>query len=142
MPRFTIARSFLLLLIGAGLLLATPLQGQQKARKRSKAPAKTAPLVSYKKDVFPVFKTYCLPCHTEDQLNPSELYLDTYEGLMRGGKHGVPVFPAHADSSIMIMKLGTKPPFGDPMPFKRKTPVPQDTVDILKKWIGQGAKNN
>jgi hypothetical protein len=40
------------------------------------------------------------------------------------------------------MKLGPKPPFGDPMPLKRKTPIPQDTIDILKKWIGQGGKNN
>jgi hypothetical protein len=61
---------------------------------------------------------------------------------MKGGKHGPPVIPAHADSSLMIMKLSPKPPFGDPMPLKRKTPVPQDTIDILKKWIGQGAKNN
>ncbi|MBI3766634.1 MAG: hypothetical protein HY277_09080, partial [Ignavibacteriales bacterium] len=97
---------------------------------------------SYKKDVYPIFKKYCLPCHTEDQMNPSQLYLDNYDDMMKGGKHGCPIAPGQPDSSFMVKKLGSEPPFGDPMPYKRKTPFPEDTLSILKKWIAQGAKNN
>lgn len=142
MPGFTTARIVLLALLGVMVLLAAAAQTQKKTNRRSKDGSKASRLVSYKKDVYPIFRTYCLPCHTEDQMNPSELYLDTYGGLMQGGKHGTPVLPAHPDSSLLMLKLTLKPPFGDPMPLKRKTPIPQDTVNILKKWIGQGAKDN
>jgi len=101
-----------------------------------------ASAVSYKNVVLPIFKTYCLPCHTEDQMNPSDLYLDSYDGLMNGGKHGKTVIPGAADSSLLIRKLQLPSPFGDLMPLKTKTPISSDTVDILKNWINQGAKDN
>ncbi len=98
--------------------------------------------ISYKKDIAPIFQRYCLPCHTEDQMNPSELYLDSYAGLMQGGKHGSPITAGKPDSSLIIKKLSPQPPFGDRMPYKAKKPVPDDTVSILKQWIAQGAKEN
>jgi len=98
--------------------------------------------VSYKEDVLPLFKMYCLPCHTEDQMNPSDLYLDSYDGLMNGGKHGDAVVPGAADSSLLIRKLRLPSPFGDLMPLKTKTPISADTIDILRRWINQGAKND
>jgi hypothetical protein len=75
-------------------------------------------------------------------MNPSELYLDTYENIVAGGKHGKPIVLSKADSSFLIQKISAKPPFGDPMPMKRKTPFPEDTLKMLRKWIDQGAKNN
>ena len=110
-------------------------------KKAAVAPASTSP-VSYKKDVFPVLKKYCLPCHTEEEMNPSQLYLDTYENMAAGGKHGKPFIPGKADSSLVVLKLSGKAAFGDQMPLKRKTPFPEDTLTILKKWIEQGAKKN
>jgi len=133
-------RTFLTAALCAALLTSAA-GGQQKSKKRSKD-GKGSKVVSYKKDIVPILKTYCLPCHTEDQMNPSELYLDTYEDMLKGGKHGKPIDPAKPDSSLIALKLTPKPPFGDPMPLKRKTPVPEDTVNILKRWISQGAKKN
>ena len=115
-------------------------QGQKKtSAKKTNPPAQQ---VSFKKDIQPIFKKYCLPCHTEDEMNPSELYLDSYEHAVAGGKHGKPIVVGQADSSMIVRKLNMKPPFGDPMPMKRKTPFPQDTLELIKKWITQGAKNN
>ena len=116
---------------------------QQKPKKEANSkPKSTASTLSYKKDIAPIFKKYCLPCHTEDQMNPSELYLDNYANMMKGGKHGSPIIAAKPDSSIMVLKLSGKPPFGDPMPYKAKRPFPEDTLALLKKWISQGSKNN
>ena len=98
--------------------------------------------VSYKRDILPIVTAYCLPCHTEDQMNPSLLYLDSYENMMAGGKHGKPVTPGKPDSSLIVQKISSTPPFGDPMPMKRKTPFPQDTLRMIRSWIEQGAKNN
>ena len=114
---------------------------QSKKESVTKAAKQSGP-TSYKKDVVPVLKKYCLPCHTEDNLNPSELYLDSYENLVNGGKHGKPFVAGKADSSLLIQKMSTKPTFGDQMPLKRKTSFPEDTLKILKTWINQGAKKN
>ena len=128
----------------AGWTLALAGDDQQSATK-DKAPPKSSSksaAVSFKKNIFPIIKMNCLPCHTEDQMNPSELYLDSYENIMKGGKHGKPVSAGHADSSLIIKKLTAPPPFGDQMPLKRKTPIAADTIKIIKKWIDQGAKDN
>jgi hypothetical protein len=114
----------------------------QKVKKTAQGKGKPATAISFKKQVVPIIKLNCLPCHTEDQMNPSMLYLETYDDLMKGGKHGSPIVAGKADSSLFIKKLSEAPPFGDPMPMRRKTPISADTVNILKKWISQGAKNN
>jgi hypothetical protein len=125
-----------------GLLPGSGKDQQKKGTKPTSGKDSLSSMVTFKGDVTPVFKTYCLPCHTEDQMNPSELYLDSYEGLMEGGKHGSPVVPGKADSSLLILKLHAPPPFGDRMPLKSKDPLPADSIDILRKWIDQGAKDN
>jgi hypothetical protein len=98
--------------------------------------------LSYKNDIVPIMKIYCLPCHTEDAMNPSNLYLDAYRTMMAGGKHGPAVVPGKPDSSLLVLKISFTPPFGDPMPMKRKVAFPSDTLGILRNWILQGAKNN
>lgn len=129
-----------LTVLGALLLASAFIAAQQQKGKPAPVRKKT---VSYKTQVAPILKRNCLPCHTEDQMNPSELYLDSYDGIIKGGKHGTPVVPGKPDSSLLIRKLvKVPPPFGDPMPLKRKTPLGADTVDVLRLWIEQGAKNN
>ncbi len=108
--------------------------------------ASTGP-VSFKENVMPVIKKYCLPCHAEDNYNPSELSLDSYDLLMTGGKHGKPVVEGKSGERILIKKLHPDPPFGKPMPLKRRLQpeqqwVPDDLIKVIADWIDQGAKNN
>ncbi len=136
-------RSWLVVMVSALILfLALYTSAQDGIRKsRKQAKAKTV-AVSFSKDVFPLIKKFCLPCHTEDQMNPSELYMEGYDGIMAGGKHGKPIVPGNADSSLIIRKLSPKPPFGDPMPLKAKILPTEAEIKILREWIKQGAKNN
>ncbi len=106
--------------------------------------------VSFKGDIFPVIKRHCLPCHAQEQFNKSELSLDTYESLMAGAKHGVPVVPGKPEGSILLRKLSDKPPFGDPMPLDprwkegqpRKKRLSDKEIQILTEWVREGAKND
>ena len=116
--------------------------GKKESTTKQKAKGGVAPPISFKKDVFPIIKMNCLPCHTEDQMNPSELYLETYDDLIEGGKHGSPVVAGKADSSLIIKKMTPAPPFGDLMPLKHKTAISADTIAVIKRWINQGAKDN
>ena len=131
--------SFVVLLSTAHLATQEKINKKSAKAKKSKTPSK---IVSFKDDVVPIIKTYCMSCHAEEKMSPSELDMDTYEQIMKGGKHGVVIVPGKADSSFIIQKISQTPPFGDPMPMKRKTPFPEDTLKILKTWINQGAKDN
>lgn len=106
--------------------------------------------VSFKKDVFPLVSRYCLPCHAEDNFNPSELSLDSYEKMMEGGKHGTPAIPGKSKESLVIQKAGATPPFGERMPLNSKKKIEEGKarwltdaeLKIFTTWIDQGAKNN
>ena len=134
------------------MALAVPsflgLVGQDSSSKKPQAV--TGANLSFKADVFPIVRKYCLPCHAEESYNPSQLSLDTYELLMKGGKHGPPVVPGKPEESIMLKKLSPDPPFGDPMPLKvrrRKNPSQQkklteEEIRSITEWIKQGAPDN
>jgi hypothetical protein len=104
---------------------------------------KAAKAISYKKEVEPILLKYCATCHNADDEHPSELYMDTYETLMKGGKHGKAVLPGNAKESLIIMKTDTIPPFGKmmPPPNKKVRPTAQQ-LETIRLWIEQGAKNN
>jgi hypothetical protein len=123
--------------------------GQQKEGEKTEPP-KARPPVSFSKDVAPIISKNCMPCHAEDQFNPSELSLDSYELLMKGGKHGDSVKPGKSSESVLVQKLLENPPFGDRMPFdprkKRKKepmkPLMDEEIIIITEWVNQGAKGN
>ena len=106
--------------------------------------------VSFKTNIMPIIKRSCLPCHAEDNFNPSDLSLDSYDLLMDGGKHGPPVLPGKPAESILLQKLLQDPPFGDRMPLdpKRKKGEPSarklspEEIQLIDAWVRQGAKNN
>jgi hypothetical protein len=106
--------------------------------------------VSFKESVFPIIKRACLPCHAEENFNPSELSLDSRELLIAGGKHGVAVLPGKPEESILLQKLSSRPPFGDRMPLdpKKRRGEPsrksltEEEIGIIQDWVSQGAKNN
>jgi hypothetical protein len=123
------------------ILLCVGAYAQDATRKSS---------VTFKNGVAPIIKRNCLPCHAEDNFNPSELALDTYESLMAGGKHGPPVIPGNAEASTLYKKLSADPPFGDRMPYdpkRKKGEEPKKTLTpeelrIIAEWINGGAKND
>jgi Planctomycete cytochrome C len=104
---------------------------------------------SFTGDVFPLIEKHCLPCHAEENYNPSELSLDSYDLLMAGGKHGPAVKPGKPEESILVQKLGASPPFGNrmpPNPRKKGAPprkrLTEAETRIIVDWIAEGARRN
>lgn len=111
---------------------------------------KDAVAISFKKDIFQIIQKNCLPCHSEDNFNPSELSLDDYELMEAGGKNGPIWVAGKSGESILVKKLSEKPPFGDRMPLNSKKKIAEgrgkwlteEEVKAIAKWIDEGAKNN
>ncbi len=98
--------------------------------------------ISFSKGIMPIIHKRCLPCHAADSDNPSLLILESYDGLMKGGKHGSPVKPGDGKGSILVQKLLPDPPFGHQMPVMSKKKLEEEQIDSIAAWIDQGAKDN
>jgi hypothetical protein len=106
------------------------------------AASKSRKEISYSKQVAPILDKFCATCHNADEDHPSQLFVDSYESLMKGGKHGVAVKPGNSKESLLLQKMDSEPPFGKKMPPSRKLIPTPEQVDVLRQWIDQGAKKN
>ncbi len=95
--------------------------------------------LTYAADVAPVIKKYCLPCHLEENENPSGLAMDNYTLLMKGGNKGNTLIPGKPQSSNLYLKLLADPPFGKQMP-RNKRKLTEEEIQLIRDWIEQGAK--
>lgn len=93
--------------------------------------------VDFAHQVAPILKEYCGKCHLGDK-KKGGLSFNTREALVTGGESGKTVFPGKPDMGDFFSRLTTSdeqlrmPPEG-----KR---VPLEKVEILKKWVLEGAK--
>jgi hypothetical protein len=98
--------------------------------------AETTAEVSFAKDIQPMFNRSCMPCHSGGPDAQSKYVVTSYDGVMGTGKDSVPnVCTGNADSSLVcrLLKAGKMPPTG---------PLSPAQVELVNKWVAQGAKNN
>ena len=99
--------------------------------------------ISYKTDVEPILKQYCVECHSEkgEGYEKSGLLVTSYENLMKGTRFGAIVKPGDSLTSALIMLVEGRADASIKMPHGRAS-LPKEKTDTLKKWVEQGAKNN
>lgn len=97
----------------------------------------TAATVSYHKQIHPIFQRYCQGCH-QPALQNGKLTLTSYQGLKAGGDHGSAFIEGKPDESLIVKLI-----IGDPpkMP-KLGIPLSSEQVELIKKWIAEGAKDD
>lgn len=99
--------------------------------------------VSFKADVQPILKQYCLECHAEGGkgAEASGLLMTSHESLMKGTKFGSIIKPGDSLSSVLIMLVEGRADPSIKMPHGKES-LPKEKIEVLKKWVEQGAKNN
>jgi mono/diheme cytochrome c family protein len=114
----------------------------QETRPAAKAAPKQS-TTSFAEDVFPIFKGRCVDCHRPggQGYEASGLDLTTYEGVMKGTKHGAMVIPGDPDSSNLMWLLDWRASPQLRMPHGTKKLSTCDRNEI-RRWIREGAKNN
>jgi hypothetical protein len=88
--------------------------------------------------VEPIFAGHCIGCHGRSK-QKSRLRLDSYEAVMRGGKHGQVIKAGDVQSSELFRRVTL--PVGDDkfMPAEGKRPLSADEVKLVQSWIAAGA---
>lgn len=99
--------------------------------------------VSFSEDIQPILQVRCTVCHQPggDGLEKSGLDMTSYEGLMKGTKHGPMITPGDPVTSNLVVLLDGKADKSLQMPHGKKKLSTCDR-DLIRKWIKQGAKNN
>ena len=97
--------------------------------------------VSFSKDVMPIFKASCLKCHKADK-KKGKLDMSTYAALMKGGEGGAPVQAGDPDKSLLISMIFSADPKTPPDMPEEGPPLKKDQVDLISRWIKEGAKND
>ena len=98
---------------------------------------------SFAEDVMPIFRGRCVSCHQPgaEGFEKSGLDLTTYEGVMKGTKHGPMVIPRDPDSSNLLWLLDWRASPEVRMPHGKKKLSTCDR-NAIRAWIREGAKNN
>jgi len=108
------------------------------------SPAQGQGEVSYKNDVLPIIHDYCLNCHEPGGKGYEKSGLDmrTYQSLMKGTKFGSVIKPGDSFTSILIQVIEGRVHASIKMPFGMSGGLAKDKIEILKKWVNQGAQEN
>ena len=102
-------------------------------------PEDTASVVSFKAGIQPIFDTYCIRCHVQTHPLLDMRASFSYDQLLYEGAHAPYVDTLNPENSILLKRLrGVSLDHMPPEP-----PDPPDTkIELIKKWMSQGAQNN
>ena len=94
--------------------------------------------LSFASEIAPVLLDNCVGCHDANRPE-GNLSMVTPERLMRGGRGGAAVVAGRGGESLLVKKLKGTGIEGQRMPLG-KSPLPDETIAMIQKWIDQGAK--
>lgn len=113
-----------------------PVKNQLTKAKEKLEKASNKRELGFEKNVAPILANKCVECHSDEP--KGGLRLDTFEGLEKGGRNGVPVTPGNAEESLLVQRLVTQ---------NEQLRMPKDGAQLTEKevaaivsWINDGAK--
>lgn len=102
--------------------------------------ANAADPVSYTKEVRSLINVLCVACHAGGQPKAG-IDLDSYEGLIKSNRKGAGVVPGKSVESL-IYKVLTDAQGAKHMPPKKVAQPTDKEIDLIKRWIDEGAKDD
>ena len=118
-----LALAFLMLFAGAPAASAQPPKGP----------------VSFINDVAPILKENCFACH-DAKKKKGKLEMTSYESFRKGGTKDDPVLPGKSKASVIIEVLTATDKTRMPPKDVAPQPLAKEKIDIIAKWIDEGAK--
>src|SRR5688572_24462015 len=98
--------------------------------------------ISYNRHVRPILSNNCFYCHGPDEKHrEADLRLDIRDGATADlGGHAAIVPGKPAESMILARVTARDDDERMPPPHSKKPPLTADQVEILRRWIAQGAE--
>ncbi|GAB5444596.1 MAG: hypothetical protein Fues2KO_49450 [Fuerstiella sp.] len=89
--------------------------------------------LSFERDIRPIFRAHCFDCHGATEEVEGSLDLRLVRFLQQGGDSGAAIVPGQPDASLLLQRIRS----GEMPPGEHR--VPDDQIEILRKWIAEGA---
>jgi hypothetical protein len=101
------------------------------------------PPTSFKDDVMPILRNNCLECHQPGGAGYEKSGFDmrSYDGVMKGTRHGAVVIPKEPEFSTLMRLLDGRVAQEIQMPHNARR-LPQEHRALIRRWIIDGAQNN
>ncbi len=102
------------------------------------------PEVSYAADIQPILQRHCMECHIAggSGYEASGLGMASYQELMNGTRYGAVVLPGDNLSSVLVMLIEGRADPSINMPHGDRAPLMQAEIEMIRRWVDQGAPNN
>jgi hypothetical protein len=116
-------------LVGAALLMTASVRAQEAV-----SPAQAE---FFEKKVRPVLAQHCYKCHSAQAKSvKGGLFLDTRDGLRKGGDSGPAIVPGKPDASLLVKAVRYT---DDALQMPPKGKLPAAVVAELEHWVAMGA---
>lgn len=96
--------------------------------------------VSYYRDIRPIFQTNCIGCHQPSKDNGDYVMTD-FARLLAGGSDDVAIIPGQPDESYLMEEITPDQDGKAEMP-KKKAPLHETEIALIRRWITEGAKDD
>jgi uncharacterized membrane protein len=102
--------------------------------------------VNYQAQIQPILNTHCVRCHSTEKptkkINLSSYALMTASRASISGKQPLVIPGSPAESRLYVLCATNQAHFRMPPDTSSVTPLPVEELELLKKWIEQGAREN
>jgi len=88
--------------------------------------------------IQPLFASHCTSCHGRSK-HKGKLRLDSFDALLRGGKHGAEVKGSDTKGSELFRRITLPQTDDEFMPADNKRPLSANEVKLIELWITSGA---
>ena len=104
--------------------------------------AENSPLpVDFNRQIRPILSESCYQCHGPDvNKRKGDLRLDQRDGLFQSAGGTTIVVPGKPDESELLARITADDPELRMPPPKSGRPLSPDQVDLIKRWIAEGAE--
>lgn len=93
--------------------------------------------LTYESHVRRILKAHCFQCHGEDAVTEGGLDVRLKRFLVKGGETGAAIVPGKPGESLIVARMRAREmPPGEGLSKK----VPAEEIEIVARWIEQGAK--
>jgi hypothetical protein len=113
-------------LSAVALLVATPLAADEPTRGEE----------TFREHVLPILESRCFACHSHATDISGGLALDYASGWREGGSRGPALVPSDPENSLIIHAIERR---NNELAMPPDDPLPPAEVEILRRWIAQGA---
>ena len=104
------------------------------------AEEETKKQISYYKDIRPIFQANCVGCHQPSKDNGDYVMTD-FNRLLAGGEEAGAIVPGKPEESYLIEEITPDAKGHAEMP-KKKDPLHEIEIALIRRWITEGAKDD